>query len=63
MKTKKLVKMNEAETKKANGGAVTAAGVAAGVVLAWGCCEAGRGFINMGIGIGNKIFRNNARYL
>ena len=60
---KNLKKVNEAASRKLNGGAVTILGVAVGVVVTWGVIEAGRGFINMGIGIGNKTFKNNAKYI
>ena len=60
---KNLKKVNENESRKLNGGAVSLFGVAAGVAATWGVIEAGRGFINIGIGIGNKIFKNNAKYL
>ena len=60
---KKLKKVNEDASRKLNGGAVSLLGAAAGVAATWGVIEAGRGFINMGIGIGNAIFKNNAKYL
>ena len=60
---KNLKKVNENESRKLNGGAVSLIAAAAGVAATWGVIEAGKGFINMGIGIGNKIFKNNAKYL
>ena len=54
---KNLKKVNENESRKLNGGAVS------WVAATWGVIEAGKGFINIGIGIGNAIFKNNAKYL
>ena len=60
---KNLKKVNETASRKLNGGAVSWLGAAAGVAATWGVIEAGRGFINMGIGIGNAIFKKNAKYI
>ena len=62
---KNLKKVNESASRKLNGGAVgiTVAGVAAGLLTAWGVVEAGKGFINLGIDIGNAIFKNNAKHI
>ena len=47
---KNLKKVNEDASRKLNGGAALWLGAAAGVAATWGVIEAGRGFINMGIG-------------
>lgn len=49
---KNLKKVNESASRKLNGGAITWLGVAAGVTGTWAVIEAGRGFINIGIGAG-----------
>ena len=59
---KNLKRVNENESRKLNGGASWLA-AAAGVAATWGVIEAGKGFINIGIRIGNAIFKNNAKYL
>ena len=60
---KNLKKVNEAVSRKLNGGSSIWLGAAAGVAATWGVIEAGRGFINIGIGIGNAIFKKNAKYI
>ena len=60
---KNLKKVNEDVSRKLNGGSVSLTAAIGGVMATWGAIEAGRGFINIGIRIGNAIFKNNAKYI
>ena len=60
---KNLKKINETASRKLNGRQSIWFGAAADVAAAWGVIEAGRGFINMGIGIRNAIFKKKAKYI
>ena len=60
---KNLKKVNADVSRKLNGGAVSVGAVGIGLLTAWGVVEAGKGFINIGIDIGNAIFKNNAKHI
>lgn len=55
--------ISKTTTRKISGGAITFLAVCEGLGTAYGIYEGGKLCVNAGIWLGNKIFKNNARYI
>lgn len=58
-----FTKLPTEELAAVNGGAITVLSVIGGIGTAYGIYEAAKLCVNGGIWIGNKLFKNNAKYI